>query len=181
MKHRIVPLVAAFAAAVGLVPTATAQAYDSYDTTIATAQSSGITGTESAVVINDDGLPVMAVLNDTDNTISVVARLDSACDQSEQSTIASGIASADIDIALAPNGTPVVAYHDTSNRLWLVDCPSTCMAPSYVTRNSGAGTLGLSINGHDDEAHVSYFQRGQSDLGLVHVFRLTNPFRGRGF
>lgn len=380
MKRRIAPLVAAFAAAVGLVPTATAQAYDSYDTTIATAQSSGVTGTESAVVINDDGLPVMAVLNDTDNTISVVACLDSACDQSDQSIIAGGIASADIDIALAPNGTPiiaytyqttqwgygvrvvtcndlacspgattknigyngeqwhssvalavrsdgrpivgyasdwswtrnyqivachstdctqqlaptwidggygvagdlvldanehpivvvsqlddigavrlhrcananctsktseqlvghlkhpkiarsggdvvivgtagsgnvnmltctstcspaqaisaakhtgrtvdvsfiddghsVVAYHDTSNRLWLVDCPSTCMAPSYVTRNSGEGTLGLSVDGHDNEAYISYFQRGQSDLGLVHVLRLTNPFRGRGF
>ena len=139
-------------------------------TTVTTVDSVGSVGVSVAIAVGTDGLPILSYYDYTHTSFKVAKCVDPACAQPATFTpidtnAQDVITGASDDIAIAPDGLPVVVYEsDSGGGLHVTKCSNqACTAFSTKTTNQGFLSPSLAF-GLDGAPVISSFSYGAFDL-----------------
>lgn len=140
------------------------------DSTITTVDSAGNVGQEVAIAVGTDGLPILSYFDYTNTNIKVAKCVDPACAQPATFTpieqdATSVFLGAYTDIAIAPDGLPVVVHQsDSGGGLRVTKCSNqACTAFSTQITNQGFIDPSLAF-GADGAPVISSNTYGSFDL-----------------
>lgn len=170
--QRIRTLIGVALAAVVMLPALPAEAYAPFSTTVRTIASQGDVGRVSAAALMPDGLATVASWDSTNHAIDVIACANAECTVGESHTVFDSGYVADFDMAVGPDGLPVIAASYGPGVVVIKCGDRACAADNTTTSiafSDWYGTYyGVSIDvGTDNLPSVAY---SSSRLSLQRLF-----------
>ena len=143
-------------------------------TVTTTVDSEGWAGSDTAVTIGADGLPVIAEHVSTGgNDLRVAHCEDIACTTATVTTVDSaGDVGDGLAITLGTDGLPLISYYDASNGdLKVAHCDDVACTGATITTLDSSGNVGRRTSimiGADGLGLIGYYDEGNGDLKVAH-------------